>query len=106
MKNINQLMKQAQEFQKKMEEMQAKSAEVETEGASGGGMVKAVMNGKGVLRSLKLDPSIVSQEDVEMLEDLIIAAVNDAKAKSEAYMNEEMAKLTGGLNLGGMKLPF
>ena len=106
MKNINQLMKQAQDFQKKMEEIQGKLAEVESEGLSGGGLVKATVNGKGALRSLKLDPSVVSKEDVEMLEDLIIAAVNDAKSKSEAHMNEEMAKVTGGLNLGGLKLPF
>jgi nucleoid-associated protein EbfC len=102
MKNINQMMKQAQEFQKKVAEMQERLNLTEMEGTSGAGMVKVVMNGKGDLRSLKIDPT-----DVEVLEDLIVAAYNDAKTKIDTHMSEEMGKVTGGLNLpSGFKLPF
>ncbi len=107
MKNLNQLMKQAQQMQTRMAEMQAKLAEVEMAGQSGGGMVTAVMNGKGELRKITLDKSIVDPEDVEMLEDLIIAAISDAKTKVEAHVSGETQKLMGGLPLPpGMKLPF
>lgn len=107
MKNLNQLMKQAQQMQTRMAEMQAKLAEVELQGQSGGGMVSAVMNGKGELRRIKLDRSIVDPEEIEMLEDLIIAAVADAKNKIETHVAAETQKLMGGLPLPpGMKLPF
>jgi DNA-binding YbaB/EbfC family protein len=107
MKNLGNLMKQAQQMQSKMADMQAKIGEMEVEGVSGGGMVKATMTGKGETRRLKIDPSLVDKDDVEMLEDLIVAAINDARAKSEALMQAEMAKLTAGLPLPpGMKLPF
>jgi nucleoid-associated protein EbfC len=107
MKNINQMMKQAQEFQKKVAEMQERLNLTEMEGTSGAGMVKVVMNGKGDLRSLKIDASIVDPTDVEVLEDLIVAAYNDAKTKIDTHMSEEMGKVTGGLNLpSGFKLPF
>ena len=77
------------------------------DGASGGGMVKVTMTGKGETRRIKIDPSLVVPEDVEILEDLIVAAMNDARAKSEAMMQSEMSKLTAGLPLPpGMKLPF
>jgi DNA-binding YbaB/EbfC family protein len=100
-------MKQAQQMQSKMADMQAKLAEVEMNGQSGGGMVAATMNGKGELKKIKLDNAVVDPDDIEMLEDLIIAAHNDAKGKVEAHAQEEMSKLTGGLNLpGGFKLPF
>ncbi len=105
MKNIGQLMKHAQEMQSKMGEMQEKLAETEVDGASGGGMVQVVMSAKGELKKLKIDPSLVTPSDVEMLEDLIVAACADAKGKAEAYMAEEMSKLTGGLPLPpGFKL--
>ncbi|MFQ5785996.1 MAG: YbaB/EbfC family nucleoid-associated protein [Alphaproteobacteria bacterium] len=107
MKNIGRMMKQAQEMQAKMAEMQSKLAEIEIDGAAGGGLVTATLNGKGELRRLKIDPSLADPEDLEVLEDLIIAACNDAKSKVEAHVAEEMRKLTGGLQLPpGMQLPF
>lgn len=107
MKNLGQMMKQAQEMQAKMAEIQAKLEDVEVTGASGGGLVAVTLSGKGEARRIKIDPSLVDPEDIEVLEDLITAAFNDAKAKLEARVAEEMAKLTGGLELPpGMKLPF
>ena len=107
MKNIGQLMKQAQQMQTRMAEMQAKLGEVEMNGQSGAGMVTALMNGKGELKKIKLDKAVVDADDIEMLEDLIIAAVADAKAKIEAHVAAETQKLMGGLPLPpGMKLPF
>ncbi|MBY0431263.1 MAG: YbaB/EbfC family nucleoid-associated protein [Rhodospirillales bacterium] len=107
MKNIGQIMKQAQQMQAKMAEMQAKMGEVEVAGASGGGMVQITLNGKGDIRKIKIDPSLVTPDDVEVLEDLIMAAFNDAKGKVDSKLQEEMGKLTGGMNLpGGFKLPF
>ncbi|KAF0221076.1 MAG: hypothetical protein FD176_3233 [Rhodospirillaceae bacterium] len=107
MKNLGNLMKQAQQMQAKMGEMQAKMAEMEVSGAAGGGMLQVTLNGKFELKKIKIDKALVDPEDVEVLEDLIVAAFNDAKVKAEAAMQDEMAKLTGGLNLpAGMKLPF
>ena len=107
MKNIGQLMKQAQQMQTRMAEMQAKLAEIEMNGQSGAGMVTALMNGKGELKRIKLDKAVVDPDDIEMLEDLIIAAVADAKGKIEAHIAEETQKMMGGLPLPpGMKLPF
>lgn len=107
MKNIGQMMKQAQQMQARMTEMQAKLDQVEMTGASGGGMVQVTLNGKGEMRRIKIDPALVDPKDVEVLEDLILAAANDAKAKVEAHVGAEMAKLTGGLQLPpGIKLPF
>ena len=106
MKNMNQLFKQAQAMQQKMQEMQQKSEEMTQEGNAGGGMVFATVNGKGRLLRLKIDPSIVNKDDVEMLEDLIVAAVNDAKNKVDAQMNQEMSSVTSGMNIPGLKLPF
>ncbi|MFZ5791553.1 MAG: YbaB/EbfC family nucleoid-associated protein [Pseudomonadota bacterium] len=107
MKNIGQMMKQAQQMQAKMAELQAQLESHEVTGQSGGGMVSATMNGKGQVRRVKIDPKLVDPSDVGMLEDLIVAALNDAKAKLEAHLQAEMAKLTGGLQLPpGFKLPF
>ncbi len=107
MKNLGQMMKQAQQMQSKLAEMQARLGELEVSGAAGGGMVQVTLTGKGDLRKVKIDPQVVDPSDVEVLEDLIVAAVNDAKAKAESQMQDEMSKLTGGLNLPpGMKLPF
>lgn len=101
------MMQQAQQMQKKMEEMQQKLAETEIIGKSGGGMVQITMNGKGEAKKIVIDPKLVDPTDKEVLEDLIIAAINDAKTHNEIKMNEEMGKLTGGLGLpAGMKLPF
>ncbi|MBM3468706.1 MAG: YbaB/EbfC family nucleoid-associated protein [Alphaproteobacteria bacterium] len=105
--NINQMMKQAQQLQAKMAEMQEKMNQVEMAGSSGGGMVKVTVNGKGEMKGLSIDPSLVDPKEVEVLEDLIVAAFNDAKAKVEAHVSAEMSKITGGLGLpSGMKLPF
>ena len=107
MKNLGNMMKHAQQMQAKMVEMQEKMAELEVEGAAGAGMVKVTLNGKGEMKGIKIDKSMMDPEETEVLEDLIIAAFNDGKIKSEAMMQEEMAKITGGLQLPpGMKLPF
>jgi len=107
MTNIAKMMKQAQEMQSKMAEMQTRLESLEIVGTSGGGMVSATLSGKGELRALKIDPSLADPDDIEVLEDLIVAAVADAKSKVEARVSEEMSKLTGGLNLPpGMQLPF
>ncbi|MGB0695861.1 MAG: YbaB/EbfC family nucleoid-associated protein [Rhodospirillaceae bacterium] len=107
MKNLASMMKQAQQFQSKMQEMQDALADMEITGQSGGGMCKVVLNGKGDVRAVSLDPSIIDPEDAEMLEDLIVAAFTDAKVKVEETAKEEMAKITGGLQLPpGLSLPF
>ncbi len=106
MMNIQGLMKQAQMMQKKMQEEQAKLAEEIVEGTSGGGMVKISLNGQFAMTKISIDNSLLNPDDVEVLEDLILAAYNDAKDKVDAKMNESMNALTGGLNLGGLKLPF
>jgi DNA-binding YbaB/EbfC family protein len=107
MKNLGQMMKQAQQMQAKMAEMQAQLETVEMSGASGGGMVSVTVGGKGDLRKIKIDKALVDPGEIEVLEDLIVAAFNDAKTRVEAHVAQEMAKLTGGLNLPpGLKLPF
>ena len=107
MKNIGQLMKQAQQMQTRMAEMQAKLAEIEMTGQAGGGMVVATLNGKGEMKAIKIEKGVIDPEDSEILEDLIVAAVNDAKAKVEAHIAAETQKMMGGLPLPpGMKLPF
>jgi len=107
MKNLGQMMKQVQDLQEKMQVMQEQVQAMEIEGSSGAGMVRVTLNGKGEMRGIRLDPSIVDPADTEVLEDLIMAAVNDAKAKADQRMAEEMQKLTGGLPLPpGFKLPF
>jgi DNA-binding YbaB/EbfC family protein len=107
MKNIGALMKQAQQMQQKMADMQAQLESVEMTGIAGGGLVQVTLNGKSDLKKLKIDKSLLVPEEVEVVEDLILAAFNDAKQKVSAHAEAEMHKLTGGLNLpGGMKLPF
>ena len=107
MKDIMGMMKAASEMKGKMEAMQAELAELVVEGRSGGGMVSVSLSGKGDLRGLKIDPSLANPAEVEVLEDLIIAAFNDAKAKSEAETQRKMAEVTAGLPLPpGMKMPF
>jgi nucleoid-associated protein EbfC len=107
MKNIGQLMKQAQEMQTKMAEVQAQLEAVEMTGTAGAGMVQLTLNGKGDLKTIRIDKSLLIPEEGEVLEDLIVAAFNDARAKVSAHAEREMQKLTGGLQLpGGLKLPF
>ncbi|MCL1835098.1 MAG: YbaB/EbfC family nucleoid-associated protein [Oscillospiraceae bacterium] len=97
--NMN-MVKQAQKMQADMIKMQAEMEEMTFSAQSGGGVVTAVVSGKHELTELTIDPSAVDPEDVEMLQDLIVAAVNEAMRKAEASMSETMSKLTGGLNLG------
>jgi DNA-binding YbaB/EbfC family protein len=107
MKNIGQLMKQAQAMQEKMAEMQAQLEAVEMTGVAGGGMVELTLNGKSDVKKVKIDKSLLDPAEVQMLEDLIVAAFGDARRKVSAHAEQEMQKLTGGLQLpGGMKLPF
>jgi DNA-binding YbaB/EbfC family protein len=107
MKNIGQMMKQAQTMQAKMQEMQAALDKVEVTGQSGGGMVAVTVNGKNEVRRVKIDPALAVPAEIEVLEDLIVAAANDARAKVESHVQTEMSKLTGGLQLPpGFKLPF
>tara|TARA_B100001123_G_C15075401_1_gene933419 strand:+ start:309 stop:632 length:324 start_codon:yes stop_codon:yes gene_type:complete len=107
MKNLGNLMKQAQEMQAKMQEMQERLADIEVVGNAGGGLVSVTLNGQGEMRGLKINPSLFNGEEAEVVEDLVVAAFNDAKTKSEQLLQEEMSKATGGLNLPpGMKLPF
>lgn len=101
------MMKQAQEMQSKMAEMQEALGDVEVTGTSGAGLIAVTLDGKGNMKKVAIDPSIFSAEEAEVVEDLIVAAHSDAKAKSEAKAQEEMSKLTGGLKLPpGMKMPF
>jgi DNA-binding YbaB/EbfC family protein len=105
--NIQQMMKQAQQMQKKMEAMQAKLAETEFNGTSGGGMINVTINGKGELRKLKIDASLVDPTDVEMLEDLIVAGFNNAKKEADTASSEAMSGAMGGMGLpAGFKMPF
>jgi DNA-binding YbaB/EbfC family protein len=107
MKNLSNMLKEAQKLQERMAEMQARLADVEMQGSAGGGLIDVTLDGKGSMRKLKIDPSLVTPGEVEMLEDLIVAATNDAKAKLEAHLQSEMSKMTGGLPLPpGLKLPF
>jgi len=107
MKNLANMMKQAQEVQAKMAEAQARLEQMEVAGVSGGGMVQVTMTAKGALRRVRIDPSLVDPKDVGVLEDLIVAACNDARQKGEALVQEESQKLLGGLPLPpGIKLPF
>ena len=107
MKNIGQMMKQAQQMQAKMAEMQAALEQVEVTGTAGGGMVRVTLSGKNAAKAVKIDPSLINPAEAEVLEDLVLAAFNDARGKLEAHIAAEMAKLTGGLQLPpGLKLPF
>ena len=107
MKNIGQMLKQAQQMQSKMAEMQEQLADTLVDGVSGAGLVKVILNCKGEMKSIKLDPSLLNPSENEILEDLIIAAYADAKSKSEAKSAEAMKELTGGIELPpGINLPF
>ena len=105
MKNFTQMMKQAQELQGRMAEMQAEMERTIVEGRSGGGMVMVLLNGKGDMTGVKIDPSLLKPGEGEILEDLVVAAHTDAKSKVEEAMKEKMKVLTGGLPLPpGLKL--
>ena len=107
MKNLGDMMKQVQAMQSKMADMQAKLETATVTGQSGGGLVKVTLTGKGAMSALNVDVSLLKEDEKEILEDLVVAAHADAKAKSEALMAEEMKSVTGGMALPpGMKLPF
>ena len=97
--NIQQMMKQAQEMQ---ESLQKQMADLKVEGNAGGGMVTVVMNGAKQVQSLKIDPEVVSKDDVEMLQDLIVAAINDAHRKADEEMSQKMGGMMGGLKIPGL----
>lgn len=101
MRNMNQMMKQAQQLQKKMLKTQEELASKTVEASAGGGMVKVVANGGQKVESIVLEKEVVDPEDVEMLQDLILAATNDALNKAQEMVSSEMGKLTGGLNIPG-----
>ena len=107
MVNIENMMKQAQQLQKKMAEIQEKLNSIEVEGTSGGGMIKVISTAKGEIKRITIDNSLMKQEEKEIAEDLIVAAINDAKQKGEEAAQKEMKNVTGGIPLPpGMKLPF
>ena len=101
-KGLGNIMKQAQLMQQKMERMQQELQSRKIEASAGGGMVTATVNGQQQLLALKIEPNVVDPEDIEMLQDLILAAVNQAIKKSQEMMQEEMAKITGGMSIPGL----
>ncbi len=102
MKGMGNMMKQAQKLQSKMLKLQDELAEKTVETTAGGGMIKVMANGRQQIVSIAIDKEVVDPEDVEMLQDLVLAAVNDALAKAQEMVSSEMSKLTGGFNLPGM----
>ena len=105
--NFSKMMKQAQKMQADMAEAQEKIADLRVEGVSGGGLVRVEMSGRGDVVRVQIDPSLAVAEEVEMLEDLLVAALRDARAKADDLSNTEMQKIMGGMKLpGGMNLPF
>ena len=107
MKDIMGIMKKAQEMQARMQDMQAQMETMLVEGQSGGGMVKVTLTAKGAMKTLAIDPSLLKADEKEIVEDLIVAAHEDARRKAEAVMEEKMKDMTAGLPLPpGMKLPF
>lgn len=102
MTGLGELMKQAQKMKAEMERIQAEVAARTVEGSAGGGMVTAVANGKGELLSLRIDPEVVRSEDLELLQDLVMAAANDALRKARELLTQEISRLAGGLGLPGL----
>ena len=106
MNNLGQMLKQAQEMQVRMQEMQVALGEVEVVGNAGAGMITVTLNGRGEMRGIAIDESLVSASEKEMLEDLVVAAVNDARAKVDVLVKEKTAEIMGGMQLPpGMSLP-
>ena len=105
--DMGKLMQQAQQMQEKLAEAQARIEGIEVEGGAGAGLVRAVVNGKGALRAVEIDPSLMTEADREVLQDLLVAAVNDAHGRAQEAAQAEMAKITEGLALPpGFKMPF
>jgi nucleoid-associated protein EbfC len=101
-KGLGDMLKQAQQIHSKISQLQEEMANKTVEASAGGGMVSLVMNGKQQVLSIRIDPEVVDREDVQMLQDLVVAAVNEAIRKSQEMMTEEMKKITGGLNIPGI----
>jgi len=102
MPNMGNLLKKAQQLQEKMAKLQEELSEKTIETSAGGGMVTVIATGKQEIASIKIDPEVVNQEDIEMLEDLVLAAVNDALFQAKQMASDEMTKLTGGVNIPGL----
>ncbi len=100
--NMNKMMKQVQQMQEKMKELQDELAERTVEATAGGGMVKATATGGQEIVSISIDPAVIDPDDIDMLEDLVVAAVNEALRQAEDMVKEEMSKITGGLNIPGL----
>ncbi|WP_198947762.1 YbaB/EbfC family nucleoid-associated protein [Magnetofaba australis] len=100
------MLKQAQMMQAKMAKVQEELAVTTVEGQAGAGLVTVVMNGKNLLEKVTIDPKLADPEDMEMLEDLVTAAVNDAQARMQQISQDKLSAVTGGLNIPGMKMPF
>ncbi|MDD3305578.1 MAG: YbaB/EbfC family nucleoid-associated protein [Acetobacterium sp.] len=100
--NMNNMMKQVQKMQQNMAKLQEELEEREVDATAGGGAVKVVATGKKTILSIKIDPEVIDEDDIEMLEDLVLAAVNEALVKAEEMVNTEMGKITGGMNIPGL----
>lgn len=106
MLNIQGLMKQAQAMQERMKQTQDKLAFEEREGTSGGGLVKITLNGRGEMKKISVSPELINKDEIDVLEDMIVAAFNDAHQKIDQMQEEGMKEATGGMNFGGLKIPF
>lgn len=106
MKNLGNIIKQAQQMQGRLEKMQEELATLLVTGQSGGGLVEVAINGRQEIKKIRIDPKAVDLSDLEMLEDLIVAAINDAQKKIQEVTKERTSQLTGGLNIPGLNLPF
>ena len=105
MTNIQQIMQMGQQLQARITQLQESLEAEELSATAGGGMVTVTVDGKGTVRSMRIDPGVVDPQDVEMLEDLVLAAVVEAQNKARSFVDAEMKKATGGMPLGGMQLP-
>lgn len=103
-KGMSGMMKQVQKMQKKMMELQGELEQQRVEGTAGGGMVTVVANGRQDILELKIQPDVVNPEDVEMLEDLVLAAIHQAQQRAQEMMNQEMGQITGGIQIPGLTL--
>jgi len=104
--NMQTLVQQAQSMQKRMKETQAKLALEEREGTSGGGLVKVTLNGKGEMKKISISEELINKDEIDVLEDMVMAAFNDAHEQIELMQEEGMKAATGGVDFGGLKIPF
>ena len=106
MLNIQGLMKQAQAMQERMKQAQDKLGQEEREGTSGGGLVKVTLNGRNEMKKISISPDLINKDEIDVLEDMVMAAFNDAHQKIDQMQEEGMKEATGGMNFGGLKIPF